>query len=95
MKLEVTVCNVCADKNRPTVQYRLTRLVVGGDGPPVVVDLCSEHAAPIESLMSSAESLPVARRATKRTAAKAGAKKASRGRTPVLTRAEIEALRGK
>ncbi|MET9861949.1 hypothetical protein ABZY93_22030 [Streptomyces smyrnaeus] len=50
MKIEVTVCNVCRTVGRPAESY-----TIGRGGVVVEMDLCEEHAAPIEALLDQRE----------------------------------------
>ncbi|UZJ23729.1 hypothetical protein RHODO2019_10980 [Rhodococcus antarcticus] len=45
MKLNVMVCDVCKDRDREATSYRMTK-----QGKMISVDLCTEHAEPIEVL---------------------------------------------
>ena len=97
MKIEVTVCNVCQEVGKPVEQY-----VVGRLGAPVELDLCADHAAPIEAPIEAllggqpkgAGSRTPAK-ARKAPAKKAAAKKAAPRRrgTKVVSIEEIEAMK--
>lgn len=51
MKRQVIVCDVCGDLNRETASYTIKRGVTVSKS----VDLCQEHAEPLESLIAGAE----------------------------------------
>jgi hypothetical protein len=51
MKIK-NVCDVCKNKRRKVKIYR-----VGFDGETVGVELCSEHAAPLEQMLKIGERL--------------------------------------
>lgn len=53
MKISLVVCNVCADKDRETSRYE-----VRSGGRRALLDLCEEHAAPLEALMPAGDTAP-------------------------------------
>lgn len=80
MKLEVTVCNVCADVSRPTQSY-----TVASGGRTGEADLCDEHAVPLEAVLdTSAKPKPAKPAPTRR-----------RNSTPMMTMDEIERAKRK
>ncbi|MFJ8583568.1 hypothetical protein ACIRD2_02770 [Streptomyces sp. NPDC093595] len=72
--MTVTVCNVCKTSGLPTQKYRIERV----GATERVVDLCPDHAAPVEDVLAraaepaadaedtSAAPAPVRRRSSKR-----------------------------
>lgn len=52
MKIK-NVCDVCSNSRRKVKSYR-----VGQDGDNVKVDLCAEHAEPLERLLKLGERIP-------------------------------------
>lgn len=86
MKVEVTVCNVCQEVGKSTQPY-----AIENTDRRVDLDLCEEHATPLEEL------LPLPRRARAERTRKTVPKKAQspparprRSATPIMTMEEIE-----
>lgn len=78
MKVTLTVCNVCQDKDRSTRQYE----VRSEDGRKSKPDLCKEHAEPLEVFLNSGAPTRIAKKA---------AASPRRARKRVMTLEEIEA----
>lgn len=85
MQVSVTVCDVDKEVGRETRHY-----TVKSTERSVEVDLCDEHAAPLESLLLLKAPAKTAATATPRKAARKGTK---RSRTQVVTLGEIERLK--
>jgi len=47
---QIVVCDVCERVDRETAKYRVWR-----EGLRVTIELCSEHAKPLESVLSKAK----------------------------------------
>jgi hypothetical protein len=60
MKVSITVCDKCWDRERATTRFKITT-----DGRSASMDLCDEDAAPILSLMPKESTTPRRRRARK------------------------------
>lgn len=82
MRLTLTVCDVCADKDAPTTNYELKQ----GDRK-VKVDLCAAHAQPLEAFLDRKVEASTSRQRTTK-------KAATRGRRQnVTSMEEIEAMK--
>jgi hypothetical protein len=51
MKVTVVVCDVCENQDIPARTYQVRRVE---DGATANVDLCDEHAEPLEALLGAA-----------------------------------------
>lgn len=58
VRLTLTVCDECGDRERAVKRYRITR-----DGASRGFDLCEEHAKPLEALLKKS----LARKRVRRT----------------------------
>lgn len=88
MKITVTVCDVCQDKDAPTRAYEIR-----SEGRKARVELCAPHGQTFEAYLTQTAPPPdpgrqrqPRKRASRAAAANGGAKK-------VYTIAEIEALK--
>lgn len=87
MRIEVTVCNVCKDPARqPTAGYRVER----HDGRSGEVDLCAQHAEPLEALLPPWPQGAATRKAAKKVAAKKAGTGGRLRKTKMMTMEEIE-----
>lgn len=50
MQISITVCNVCQAVDRQTTTYKVESW---NDSRRVTLDLCSEHASPLEAFLST------------------------------------------
>ncbi|WJN63044.1 hypothetical protein [Streptomyces phage phiScoe3] len=90
-KIQVTVCDMDqTEVGKPTTRYTITR-----DGDRAEMDLCKDHAGPIETLLyevdktgSNVKALPV-----KRTPAKKASTPRRRGSAKIMSLEEIEAMK--
>lgn len=57
MRITVSVCDTCKDKERPVRGYKLS-----SEGRVKEVDLCEEHAAPLEVFLADTKPRGGARR---------------------------------
>jgi hypothetical protein len=87
MEIQVTVCDIDRKVGEPTKQY-----TISVDGKSITRDLCAEHAAPLEALLSGQEPVEKPKPAPRRSASSTGAKK--RGpRAKVVSLDEIEKMK--
>jgi hypothetical protein len=83
MKVTVTVCDICEDRNAETKRYEVKE-----GGRKVAVELCEQHGQPLEGYLARTPT-PAKKVAQKRSAA-------TRKRTPRVTSIEeIEKLKRK
>jgi hypothetical protein len=89
-KIEVTVCDIDqAEVGKDTTQYVIIR-----GGEEKVLDLCKDHAAPIEALLAGGVATqPIKQAPVKKTAVKKATTPVSRPRAKIMTLDEIEALK--
>lgn len=90
MRLTIVVCNVCQRRDMPTEQYELKH-----GTQRIKVDLCVDHAGPVEELMQIGRDAGAA--TSSRSVNNPGQTQRGRGgrRPQVHTLEEIEALRDK
>lgn len=91
MRVSVSVCDLCRDVTRPTESYK-----VSGPGGSVTVDLCSEHAEPLNRFLNHSASVatPVKHTTTGRSQSSARTTQSPTtrrsGKFKVVTMQEIE-----
>uniref|UniRef100_A0AAU7GXZ7 Lsr2-like DNA bridging protein n=1 Tax=Streptomyces phage Kamino TaxID=3158857 RepID=A0AAU7GXZ7_9CAUD len=91
-QVQVTVCDIDpTEVGKPTTRYTITR-----DGDRAEMDLCKDHAGPIETLLyevdksgAKVKAVPVKRAAAK----KATTTSRRRGSAKIMTLEEIEAMK--
>ncbi|MFG3421256.1 hypothetical protein [Micromonospora sp. NPDC047730] len=72
MKVTITVCDVCQDRQREAKTYEVV-----SEGRTAETDRCAEHAAPFEALLAVTEPRPGRRRYQATTMEEIEARKAS------------------
>jgi hypothetical protein len=90
-QIKVTVCDIDpTEVGKPTTHYTITR-----DGDRSDMDLCKDHAGPIETLLYNVDATGAAVKAVpvKRTPAKKAAPTRRRGTAKVVSLEEIEAMK--
>ncbi|QEQ94061.1 DNA binding protein [Streptomyces phage Saftant] len=90
-QIKVTVCDIDqTEVGKPTTRYTITR-----DGDRMEMDLCKDHAGPIETLLYEADKTGATVKALpiKRTPAKKASAPRRRSTAKVMTLEEIEALK--
>ncbi|WLW38579.1 hypothetical protein [Streptomyces phage Verabelle] len=90
-KIQVTVCDIDqSEVGKPTTHYTITR-----DGDRAEMDLCKDHAGPIETLLYNVDSTGAKVKAVpvKRASAKKATPARRRGSAKIMTLEEIEAMK--
>jgi hypothetical protein len=90
-QIKVTVCDIDpTEVGKPTTRYTITR-----DGDRSEMDLCKDHASPIETLLYNVDKTGEKIKAVpvKRTPAKKAAPTRRRGTAKVVSLEEIEAMK--